>query len=143
MARNGVPKNCREAAALALAGGRNVRDTAADTGIGSRTLFRWLQDSAFRIRVAELRSQLFEHAVGKLAHLAGNAVDTLANLLHSQSESVRLQAAKAILDAGPRLRENVELSLRVTELSVLLERPDANARPVEPDVEQPLMLTHE
>jgi hypothetical protein len=112
MARNGR----RWAVALALAAGRTVRDAAAACGVGERTVYTWLKDPAFAERVAQVRSELFALAVGKLAGLAGGAADALGGLLASASEAVRLQAARAVLEYGPRLRESDALAREIDDL---------------------------
>ena len=112
MARNGR----RWAVALALAAGRTVRDAAAAGGAGERTVYTWLKDPAFVERVAQVRSELFALAVGRLAGLAGTAADALGGLLASASEAVRLQAARAVLEYGPRLRESDALAREIEDL---------------------------
>jgi hypothetical protein len=112
MARNGR----RWAVALALATGRTVRDAAAACGAGERTVYTWLKDPAFVGRVAQVRSELFALAVGRLAGLAGGAADALGGLLASASEAVRLQAARAVLEYGPRLRESDALAREIDDL---------------------------
>src|SRR5688572_8750882 len=106
MALNGTPRAAgrREAAALALATGRTVRDAAEKSGVGLRTLHRWLaEDADFRRLVTRVRSELFDRAVGRLADGAARAAEALTALLDSQSESVRLQAGKAISSLWPAL----------------------------------------
>jgi hypothetical protein len=121
MTRNGSSVNRQEAVALALAVGQAVQEAANTTGVGRRTIYRWFKRPAFRRRIAELRAELFGQAVGRLANLAGTAAQTLAGLLESQSETVRLQAARAVLDLGPRLRESTELAAQVAELRAAVE----------------------
>ena len=60
MAENGK----REAAALLLTSGKNVRDTAAQLAIGERTLHRWREDPAFRKRETALRGELLAAGFG-------------------------------------------------------------------------------
>jgi HEAT repeat protein len=47
------------------------------------------------------------------------AADTLRDLLTAESESVRLGAARAMLELGVRVRDSVELGERVAELERL------------------------
>jgi hypothetical protein len=112
----------REAVALALASGRTVRDAAHETGVGERTVHTWLTDESFCALVTATRADLFTLAVGKLADLAGLAADALKGLLTSQSESIRLQAARAVLEYGPRFRESVEFDERLRALEALNTR---------------------
>ena len=115
MAENGRQKG-DDALLLALAGGRTVRDAATVAGIGERTVYRRLEDIYFRRRLHATRSELVGRAVGLLADASSEAVSTLKGLLSAQSESVRLGAARSILEIGNRLRESVELEQRLAEL---------------------------
>lgn len=115
MAHNGR-RNADDALALALATGQTIRDAAAANGIGERTATRRMADPAFRRRVAETRSALFAEAVGRLAALAGRAADALGDLLTSERDLVKLQAAKSLLELGPKLREVGELAERLDAL---------------------------
>jgi hypothetical protein len=106
----------REAAALALAGGLSLRQAARQCGVGQRTVFRWHTDPAFRQRFAQLRTQLFDRAVGRLSRLGGKAARELGNLLASADERTRLGAAKAILALGCQVRDAEEITQRLEEL---------------------------
>jgi hypothetical protein len=61
-------------------------------------------------------ARLFAEAVGRLASLAGKAVDTLGDLLASASDMVKLHAAKSVLELGPKLREAGEIAERLDAL---------------------------
>ncbi len=81
------------------------------------------EDPAFRRRVDAIRTDLFGLAVGRLSQLAGKAADALAGLLEARNEAVRLQAAKAVLECGMRLREALDLARRVEEIEAQLGGP--------------------
>jgi hypothetical protein len=113
----------RDAAALAIARGLNVKTAAQETGVGLRTLHRWLaEDQAFRRRVDDLREGLFAQAVGRLSDLTGRAADTLGALLDARDERVRLQAARSVFDAAGHLRQMTEMSSRMAALERQLEQ---------------------
>ena len=102
---------------LALATGQPVRDAAEQAGVSERTAYRRLEDAEFRRQVSEVRGAMFDQAVGKLADGAVEAVTTLRTLASkAESETVRLSAAKAVLDIGSRLRETAELEQRMADL---------------------------
>ena len=103
---------------LALASGCSVREAARLAGLGERTAHRRVKEPAFRHRVAAVRDEQFQRATAALAEAATEAVATLRALLDSGSVSAQLGAARAILEHGHRLREQVEL---VTRISVLEE----------------------
>jgi hypothetical protein len=118
MADNGRRKRRKGEAALllALAGGRTVRAAARAAGVGERTAARRLADPAFRRQVAELRAEMVERALGRAARGMSAAADTLRQLLRAEKESVRLGAARALLELTVRLREGVELEQRLRAL---------------------------
>jgi HEAT repeat protein len=109
-------RNADEALALALATGQTLRAAAEATGIGERTATRRWADPAFRHRVAELRGEMVQRALGCMADGMGEAADKLRQLLTAESESVRLGAARALLELGVKLRESVELEQRLLVL---------------------------
>src|SRR4051812_4268513 len=108
----------QEMAALALAGGRTQPEAARSAGCGTRTLKTWLHDQpAFGRRVAELRADMTQRALGRLADGMASAADTLGFLSRKgKSEMVRLSAARAVLELGNRLREAVDLEARLAAL---------------------------
>jgi hypothetical protein len=117
--------NKREAAALAIARGLSVKEAAAETGVGLRTLHRWLaDDSSFRLRVDQLRDELFSEVAGRLSNLGGRAVETLGELLGSKDEKIRLQTARAILESASSFRQMTELSARLSALEQLAGEGD-------------------
>jgi hypothetical protein len=106
----------REAAALLLAAGRTIKAAAAETRVAERSVRYWLKEEAFRYRVQELRSELFNRAVGALCRLSGRAAAELGKLLRSKDERTRLNAAKAILEAVPRLLNAAEFEARLQSI---------------------------
>lgn len=112
-----------DAFAIAYASGTSLREAARTAGISESTAHRRLKDPAFRRRVSEIRTSFLNEAVGRLAEAANEAVSTLKALLTARSESVRLSAARAILELGPKLREQTEIEERI----IALERVAAGA----------------
>lgn len=105
-----------DALALGIARGLSVAEACRDAGLGERTGRRRLEDRAFRRRVYELRGQIISTAVGRLAAGMTEAADVLRDLLGSETEKVRLDAAKAILTTGSALRTTAETELRMEEM---------------------------
>lgn len=110
---------------LALAAGRTVREAAALAGIGERTATRRMADRAFRRRVTELRADMVQRALGQLADASTVAVRTLRKLLKAEADTVKLGAARCILELGNKLRESVDLEQRLAALEQHAE--DKNA----------------
>jgi hypothetical protein len=114
-------KNTDAALALALASGLTVGAAARRAGVGERTAYRRLADAAFRARVAALRGEMVERALGRAARGMSAAADTLRQLLKADKESVRQGAARALLELTVRLRESVELEERLAALEAQVQ----------------------
>ena len=112
----GSRQNAKTAAALALASGLTQTEAAKKVGIGERTLRRWLKQDDFRQSVAAAKREMVSRAVAMLADASTEAATTLRQLLQADSESVRLNAAKAIIELGIKLRESEELAERVKQI---------------------------
>ncbi len=100
----------------ALAAGKPVAEAAKLAGVSERTVYRRLADSLWRRRVAAARTELLARAVGILAEGTTAAAATLRLLLRSDSPSVQLAAARAILDQTTRGIELLDLAERVSAL---------------------------
>jgi Helix-turn-helix domain of transposase family ISL3 len=100
MPASGYEKGDTEAAVLALASGRSVKEAAALAGVSETTVRRRLRRKRFRERVEVARAELVRAAFGKVADGMVEAADVLRRLLSSDSEQTRLSAAKALLSIG-------------------------------------------
>src|SRR5262249_42928117 len=84
--------------------------------IGERSAYRRLADPAYRRRVTELRTDMVQRALGRMADGMTAAADTLRQLLGAQREAVRLGAARSILELGVKLPENADHEERLLAL---------------------------
>jgi hypothetical protein len=116
------PRQDRVAACLAA--GRTKAAAARECHVGIATIHRWFRESpAFRKRIDELRTELVDRAVGRLADLmAGAAVDRLASLLGAESESLRLDAVKAVYELFVHVTNAADLKGRIEQLEADLPR---------------------
>src|SRR5688500_2460929 len=101
-------KNADDAWIVSLAAGWTIREACEHAGISERTAYRRLDDPLFRQHIAEARAGMVERSLGKLADASAEAVATLRTLLAAQGETVRLGAARNILELGAKLRDSVE-----------------------------------
>jgi len=124
MADNGREKG-DDALLLALAAGATVREAARQARVCERTAARRLADPDFRRRLAEARADMVQRALGKLSDASTAAADALRALLKAKKETVRLSAARAILELGNRLRDPVEMEARLAVLEELQARQRA------------------
>src|SRR5205823_1431361 len=117
--------------ALAIASGSTIADAARLAGVSETTAHRRRKSAAFKIQVEELRRGMVRRTLGILTDAATCAASTLREMLaagHSPANedeeptpaSVRVQAARALLEAGKNLRAEVELAERLTEIEIEL-----------------------
>lgn len=109
--------------AVALADGQTWKQAAASANVSESTVRRRMLDPKFRSLIGEYRRQIVEVAVGKAAKRMADAVETVHNLLDSESEWVQLKAAEMILSHGSKLHEQADLVERIRRL----ESPSADA----------------
>jgi hypothetical protein len=117
-------KNADEALLLALACGANVDNAARTAGISPRTAHRRLASPEFQERLRKLRTDMVQRTTDMLRATGMEAVKTLVSLQDaSQPATVRLGAARSLLELGMKLRESAEFEAR---LCALEQRPSHN-----------------
>jgi len=110
-------RNADDAIAVALAAGQTQAGAAAAAGVSERTVARRVTDPAFRQLVSRLRGEMVGQAIGVLvAGMFGSAVVLRHLMLNAESETVRLGAARSVLELALRAREATELEERVQAL---------------------------
>jgi hypothetical protein len=106
----------------ALAAGGSLAAAAAHAGCSERTVYRRLQDPAFKAAVEQARADMVQQAVGQLSALGGLATQALQGLLKDEAGSVRLGAARTILEHLFRGAQLDNLQRLVAEMQTELER---------------------
>lgn len=118
---HGDRRNADTVLITALAGGASVAAAAEQAGVSERTVWRRLQDDDFRRRLDEARQQTLQTAVDYLGKASTAAAATLATLLGKEyPPTVRLGAARAILEVGTQLRKAGEYEERIAALEAAL-----------------------
>jgi hypothetical protein len=113
---------------VAVASGQTLRAAAGAAGVSERTAARRWADPNFRVRVNELLADMTRCALGRLADSMGEAATKLRELLSAEADTVKLAAARSILQLGVDLRTAVELEDRLAEVEqVLRERGKTRA----------------
>src|SRR5262245_15486955 len=89
----------QEAAIAALLSQRTVEDAARAAGIGTRTLFRWLEIPEFREAYLQARRRVFEQAGARLQQATGAAVSVLLTVMLDAGAPAasRVRAAHSVL----------------------------------------------
>ena len=107
---------------LALSCGSTPESAAQRAGVSVRTVYRRLADPTFCVQIDEARMAHALRTADMLAAAGATAIKTLVNLVDSAtSESVRLGAARAVIELSLKLRENVDLAQRVRTLEASWE----------------------
>jgi len=123
----------RNTAALALACGASNEVAAGKAKVNEKTVRRWLKDPGFRREVQELRCEILWRAIGQLTALCTESVRTFLRLQQpdkaGKAGAVQLGAARASFDVLIRLRDSVDLEMRLAALEVAeAERKAQEAR---------------
>ena len=99
---------------LALACGASPESAAQKTGLSVRTVYRRLSEPAFQQQVSEVRADMVRRSAGLLTAAGLSAIKTFTLLLESaKSESVRLGAARAVIELGQKLRDTTDFEERL------------------------------
>lgn len=97
-------------------------EVARQCGIHEATVRRWLRRADFKAKVDAARGELVSQTVGRLSDSTTAAVLVLKRLLSEDTPpSVRLGAARAILEMAARYRESEELAKRVAALEEIVQ----------------------
>jgi len=113
-------KKNEESLLLALACGATVESAARQCGLSDRTVYRRLEDAAFKKRLERVRADMVGRSAGMLTAAGGESVRTLMALQKDSTPAVRLGAARTILEMGLKIRQMVDLEQRLEELEELL-----------------------
>ena len=124
-----VTKKDRLAFALHLAHGESVASAAKRVRIAESTAHRWKKHPEVRQAIEDYRRSFLEVASNRLASIATRAVETLADLLRSETEKIRLASAKAILDSSIKLKEVAELEQDIERIKEMTARLQSNQSP--------------
>jgi hypothetical protein len=115
-----VLTSIQEAAALAIASGFTLDEAGRKIGFGTQTIKTWLQQiPEFGRRIQETRDEKKQCVMALLIDRMSAAVNTLDELSREgKNESVRLSAAKLILELGTKVQQSVEFHKQITVLQV-------------------------
>jgi len=108
--------------AAALASGTSLGEAAEQFGVSRKTVQRYLARPGFQRLVARLRGELIATALGRMSQQMTRAADTIAALLDSDEQHIRLRAGRAMLSLGLRLRDSVEIADRIQHLEDEFDR---------------------
>ncbi len=116
-------QSVRQLAIVALLSEPTLGSAATRCGVNERTLRRWLAQPVFHAEYAAARQAMFEAALSRAQALAARAIETLEDLLGgTQQASVRLGAARAIVDLGIHHHDTDTIVQRLSEIEARQQR---------------------
>jgi hypothetical protein len=121
----------QEALIVALLTKPTHEEAAAEAGVSTATLRRWLLTPAFQDAFRRARRAVVEGAIGRLQHAAGKAVETLVRNLNCGSPAAEIRAALGILEHSVKAVELLDLLERVEQIERFMKEHSDN------EVDQP------
>jgi len=116
----------RDQFAVAMAMGQRVSAWAKQNGVPKRTCYDWRQTKEYKVAVRDVRRRAFDRAVGHFARNLTKAADRIVLLaIEADSQSVQLQASRAILRESLRVRDHVDLEEQMEDIERRLDARDA------------------
>ena len=114
----------QETGIAALLAQPTMKEAAAVAGVTEVTMWRWLQDDNFQAAYMQARRESVRHAMTRLQATTGDAVDTLGEIMRDAEapKSVRVMAAKAVIEYAIKAVEIEDMAERVGELEALFEQ---------------------
>jgi AcrR family transcriptional regulator len=110
-------RNVDAALLSSLACGATFEVAAQRAGVSPATVTRRMGDRKFRKLLNQTIADIVQRTANALTAAATEAVRALLDLLKpSVAPSIRLNAARAVLELGPKSRESSDLLQRVMEL---------------------------
>ena len=100
---------------LYLTGQYTQKKIAGIIGVSENTIRTWLMDAAVQTVIRELQAREFAIIEGNLKALRYKAVNTMNDLMDSDMDNVKFQAAKDVLDrGGHRPTQSIKVDKTVT-----------------------------
>jgi hypothetical protein len=108
----------QEGAILALLSDPGLTGAAKAAGVGKATLWRWMQQPAFRDAYRRARREAVEQARARLQQASGEAVEALRDVMNDEDapHASRISAAKTVLVMAIQATSEEEFERRLAAL---------------------------
>ena len=116
-----------ESAIAALLAHPTIAGAATAAGVSEATLLRWLKEPDFAAEYRAARRQAVEVAIALLQKASGAAVATLVSVMQDAEKpgSVRVSAARSVLDMAFKGMEMQDMEVRLTALEGMLAEQES------------------
>jgi transposase-like protein len=113
----------QEQAIVSLLSSPTLEAAAQAVGVNAVTLWRWMQEAAFRDAYQAARRDCIDTAVGLLQKASGSAVGVLIQIMADKDKpaSARISAARSILEYSFKGAELLDLETRLAALEEAAE----------------------
>lgn len=115
----------QEEAIAALLTHRTLEEAALAAGVGSATIWRWMQRPTFRDAYRAARMRTLETAISRLQSTTSEAVETLRRNLSCGDGGDEIKAAMGILSMAFKGAELLDLESRISDLEAKKVSSDA------------------
>jgi hypothetical protein len=117
----------QEGAIVALLSDPGLTGAAKAAGVGKATLWRWMQQPAFREAYRRARREAVEQARARLQQASGEAVEALREVMNDQDapHASRVSAARTVLDMAMQATNEEEIEKRLAALEARAVRKGA------------------
>ncbi len=89
---------------------------ARNAGISRNTLYRWLEDPNFRECLERLREETLRFSQSEFQAITLKAVDAIEDALDSDDMSIRLRAARIVMNESRNAQYDQHLQRRIEKL---------------------------
>lgn len=116
----------QEEAIAALLSHRGIEEAARASGVGYKTLLRWLEIPEFRNRYMEARRKAVHQAIARLQQATGAASLTILKLMTDPNvpAAVKLRAAESVIDHAIKAIEMEDIEARLAALEEAAQKQD-------------------
>jgi len=105
----------------AMLEGKTIEAAAKAAGVSKTTLYEWMKQEPFHVRLEEARADLFKEGLDILKAASGKAARRLIELLDARNENTRRLTAREILALSLKISETQEIEKRLERLEEILE----------------------
>jgi hypothetical protein len=111
---------------LALACGATAEAAARQAGVSESTVRRRLKEPAFVAKLNKTRAEMHLRVADQLTAASTEGVRTMVQLMkETNSGSVRLGAARSVVELSAKVRETADLAIRLADLEQRLDQADS------------------
>jgi hypothetical protein len=104
----------------ALLAAPSIRQAAAATGLGEKSIRRWLRLPEFARAYEQARHQVFADALTDLRSATQDAVEALRTAVKEETGALRIKAATAVVRLSIQSAETLQLEARLERLEQVL-----------------------